>query len=959
LGLPDHSRERLTGAWLQARAVVVSALAAVSVTLAVVWGWPEGLAVAAFAAASAVDSVIRYRSRRWGPPIVSMFFDATAICFGMGIANVPDSALGIPYAYLVLAAMLFLPLRWALAVAGYGAVWYTALVRDWAPAGSPLSEYQVIGVGIVTDVFFAVAFVTVIAMLVKIINRERQRIDHHAGLRDAIATASSVLLRGSEADPLTAALAPLLGATSATAVFVERNVEDPALGLCSSLVAEVLAPGMDPDPEDLWVLSPWSKMSGADALAAGRSHSLVVSELTGTERELYEGTGVRSELDIPIFVDGEWWGLVGFSDAYAERPWAATDESLLFTAAQMIGAYLERQQVRDELDATIAGLDQQVRYQHALAECSAALLRSSDDRAVDLALEALLSVTDADYAYIDVNYEDAELGLCTRVLHEADTPGSPPVAARAEWWGGPYAELPTAHAALSAGRPVRIVTSQLEGREREIYEDDGIVAELCIPIQVAGRWRGSIAFADYADERAWSALEVRVLRTAAEMIGAHWERVEAKQRLERLVNDQEVRLRYEQAISLCSRALLSGEGESAIDDALRHLLEATNSHDVFVDVNVEDPELGLVAEVTHEVIRPGYETIVDAEIWTDPTTGEERHSRIAYSRLPRIRAALQAGKPAIVLPRTLEGEAFEVYGDDGCKSELNIPIMMNGAWVGAVGFADYIEERTWETDEIALLQTAAEMVAAFWQRERATARLESLVRSKDDFVAAISHELRTPLTTVVGLAAELRDRPGDFAPGEAELFVSHIAEHADEVADLVEDLLVAARRDIATLVVATVPVDLGATVDAVVSRSGAAEGLTIEVTGGDAKVLADPMRLRQILRNLLINARRYGRGRARVRVEVLAEKAVVVVADDGPGVPEHLVETIFEPYGIAHQTTTQPQSVGLGLSVSRHLARLMRGDLTYARRDGWTEFALMLPVATDAARLTDARPRPS
>ena len=70
---------------------------------------------------------------------------------------------------------------------------------------------------------------------------------------------------------------------------------------------------------------------------------------------------------------------------------------------------------------------------------------------------------------------------------------------------------------------------------------------------------------------------------------------------------------------------------------------------------------------------------------------------------------------------------------------------MVGVW-GTVGFSNYFEPRTWLDAEVTMLRTAAEMFAAFWERRQARTRLEEMIRSKDEFVAAVSHELRTPLT---------------------------------------------------------------------------------------------------------------------------------------------------------------------------------------------------------------------
>ena len=99
----------------------------------------------------------------------------------------------------------------------------------------------------------------------------------------------------------------------------------------------------------------------------------------------------------------------------------------------------------------------------------------------------------------------------------------------------PYADIPTVHAALSAGRIAAIHTEQLDGREREVYEADGRKSELNIPINVYGTWVGSIGFADYVVDRDWGDDDVSMLQTSAAMIGSFWERAQATRELEDLV----------------------------------------------------------------------------------------------------------------------------------------------------------------------------------------------------------------------------------------------------------------------------------------------------------------------------------------------------------------------------------------------------------------------------------------
>ncbi len=950
--ITDEQRRRITAVWHSMRVPMAWALALSGFGFGLAWRWPGGNLIAVLALAAALHSMYARRVSPTAPPVVALAFEITAVFLGMAVAAVPDAALGLPFLYLATAALLMLRPRVAAPLLVYASLWYVAFVRDWLPIQTTVgTDLRITVTGTVVGVIFTGAILGLVSHLVFVINQHAESQGAQLKWEQALSGCSGALLRGGSDDPVGQALKALLGATTASAVFVEVNVDDPEHGLCASLYREATQPDVDPDPPGFWELVPWSEMPEARReLEAGRPYTYDLDAVSGVLRERYEAAGIESELNIPIFVGTRWHGLVGFTDIEDERDWTGSDHAMLRTAAELFGAYFEAEQTRGDLESTVGRLDEQATYQHALAECSAALLSSTGSAAVDAALTSLLSASNADYIYVDTNYEDPELGLCARVIHDAERPGSPAVRAQTEWWGGPYSDLPTAFEALSQGLPVHIITSRLEGAERKLYEDDGLKAELCLPINVNGKWFGSVAFADYVTERSWGPAEVRALRTAAEMIGAFWERTQAKERLETMVDSLDARLRYEEAISACSQALLISDDETAIDTALGHLLEATGAHNVFVDANVTDPALGLCGEVTHEAIRPGYEDIVDEEIWIDPDTGETIRSLVPYDALPHVRDLLAQGRPAVVLPRTLEPAQRSVYGDGACKTELNIPIMVGGEWQGSVGFSDFIEERHWHPDEIRLLQAVAGMIGAVWSRNRSRRQLEELVRSKDQFVAAVSHELRTPLTTVVGLSHEIRDHGDELPPEDVSDFVGMIAEQSGELSDIVDDLLVAARLNTNSLVVDIQPVDLRTEVETVMRT--APTGLRdAELSGNDLKVAGDPMRIRQVVRNLLVNVDRYGGEHVEITVSKQGPTAYLTVADDGPGVSAERADVIFEPYERDHEVSSQPASVGLGLTVARDLARLMGGDLWYDRRGDLSRFTLALPIFTEMSSL--------
>jgi signal transduction histidine kinase len=225
-------------------------------------------------------------------------------------------------------------------------------------------------------------------------------------------------------------------------------------------------------------------------------------------------------------------------------------------------------------------------------------------------------------------------------------------------------------------------------------------------------------------------------------------------------------------------------------------------------------------------------------------------------------------------------------------------------------------------------------------------RMEELLAAKDELITSVGHELRTPLTAVLGFAQMLRIGDGvDMPAADREEMVGFIAREAFELSGIIDDLLVAARIEIGKLEITRVPTSLRGQVAQVLEVWDAAEVRGVEVSGAEAKASADPARVRQILRNLIANALRYGGDHIEVRIGRDDSEVLVEVSDDGPGLPENEWEPIFRPYYRFHSEISQPNSLGLGLTVSRGLAELMDGSLDYRHDKGMSIFALRLPVA--------------
>ncbi len=233
------------------------------------------------------------------------------------------------------------------------------------------------------------------------------------------------------------------------------------------------------------------------------------------------------------------------------------------------------------------------------------------------------------------------------------------------------------------------------------------------------------------------------------------------------------------------------------------------------------------------------------------------------------------------------------------------------------------------------------------EERRAERELRAQVHSKSELIAAVSHELRTPLTAILGFLDVLAD-DGELSSQERIDLVRIALEQASDMSALVEDLLTAARIENDELVMAVEPlrvVDAVDAVDAVVATVAPSADIRVRI-GDDVTVDADPVRLRQILRNLVTNAVRHGAPPIEVRCETgNGGAADIIVADAGPGVAPDVTERIFEAFFRGYDAENRPGSIGLGLAVSRRLARLMGGELSYRRGPGETRFVLRIPLA--------------
>jgi signal transduction histidine kinase len=480
----------------------------------------------------------------------------------------------------------------------------------------------------------------------------------------------------------------------------------------------------------------------------------------------------------------------------------------------------------------------------------------------------------------------------------------------------PWSSLPGARSHLEGGAPFFYRVEEARGTSCDRGGDSGISVEVDVPIIADGRWMGVIGAADDDPDRVWQTDDLILLRALADLTAAVWERAEGSRVRETLIGNLDGRLRFEEAIAKASRALL-GEQSSDLASALAAVGVAGLVDEVYVAETVAVEGSAPAARVSAMWTGPGVE----------PTHGVA--DMVSYDDIPEVRSAIQRDDVA--------------YRSTEASERMIFAINVSGAWFGTLAFVRHDGAAVWSERDVSFCRTIADILSAYYERAENRARLEHSLASKDQLIASVSHELRTPLTAVVGLAEELMTAGDTFDVDERNQLVEIMAESSREMADLVEDLLVAARSEDGSLPVFPDRIDLSLLAQSVISQLIIPEDAEVEVEDSDSVAYGDPVRVRQIIRNLLTNAFRYGESPITISVAQTNGWATLDVRDSGTGIPDADRERIFEPYGRAESSRTVKTSVGLGLALSRRLARLMDGNLTYVEGDGAT-FRLSLPL---------------
>jgi PAS domain S-box-containing protein len=302
------------------------------------------------------------------------------------------------------------------------------------------------------------------------------------------------------------------------------------------------------------------------------------------------------------------------------------------------------------------------------------------------------------------------------------------------------------------------------------------------------------------------------------------------------------------------------------------------------------------------------------------------------------------------------GEAWERPGAHGVAS---IPLVVGDEQIGVVSFS-FDAPRAFPAADREFYLAVGRQVAQALERARllaaerkARVEAETANRAKADFLAAMSHELRTPLNAIGGYAEIIELGIHGPVTERQQESLSRIQRSQRHLLGLINDLLNFAKLEAGRVEYEIAPVAVSAafaSLETLVAPQLAAKGLAFvrDDPATQPAVMADVDKLQQILVNLLSNAIKFTpeNGTVTLTSETIGAKVFITVRDTGIGIPGDRLESIFAPFVQVNRRTGTNPGVGLGLAISRELARGMGGDLTAnSTPDAGSQFRLELPAA--------------
>jgi len=633
----------------------------------------------------------------------------------------------------------------------------------------------------------------------------------------------------------------------------------------------------------------------------------------------------------------------GITRPSGERRWLQLDAVPLLAAdgsvSQVVSSFIDITERKRSEEA----LHQRDTILESVAFAAERLLRTPDwQDSIDAVLAQLGRATGASRVYIAPG---AGADQQQARAHEWITPGVEPRVTPAE---GPThlgaMGLERWEAILREGGIIEGPRHSFPPDECAVLESQDVCSIVMVPIFVGQTWWGFMGFDDCHEERDWPVGAVEVLRTAAGTLGAAIERRRAEAERLQLVREQSARAEAEAAqrrlafLAEASRVLASSLDYQTTLQSVANLAVPTLADSCVVDMLDDD---GWVRRVATAGLQDGA---------TEPWPIENAPSPVAEvirTAQPRLYRELPTELLRALVGSAANGATF--------ASAIVVPLMSRSGAAGAITCLVASDRAPFDTRDLSLTQDLARRCASAIESASLYGDAREAVSIRDEFLSVAAHELKTPMTSLRGYAQLLgrefeRGQPPN--PERARRAALTIQVQADKLARLVGQLLDISRIQAGKLAIERRQTDLSQLVRDVLdaARNQISGHTLVARLPEELLVRADPLRIEQVITNLIDNAIKYSPegGQIDVLLDEDVDRNVVVFAvrDRGVGVPPEHRAHIFDRFYQAHAggALTSMAGMGLGLYISRQIVELHGGTIEAEfPDDGGTRFSVLLP----------------